>query len=52
MTTISMVGAASGCEMDWHGINWAEAHQTTRRLQARIAKAVDKVNSRPLSKGA
>lgn len=40
MTTISMVGAASGGEVDWRSIHWAEAHQTVRRLQARIAKAV------------
>src|SRR5271157_4909054 len=40
MTTMQMVGAASGCEVDWHGIDWAKAHQTVRRLQTRIAKAV------------
>lgn len=35
-----MVGAASGCAVGWHGIDWATAHQTVRRLQMRIAKAV------------
>lgn len=40
MTTMQMVGAASGCEVDWHGIDWAKAHQTVQRLQTRIAKAV------------
>ncbi|MFA7095946.1 MAG: group II intron reverse transcriptase/maturase [Gammaproteobacteria bacterium] len=40
MTTMQMVGAASGPEVDWHSINWAKAHQTIRRLQMRIAKAV------------
>lgn len=39
MTTMT-VGAASGCEVDWHGIDWARSHQTVRRLQMRIAKAV------------
>jgi len=32
--------AASGLEVDWHGINWAECHRQVRRLQARIVKAV------------
>mgnify|MGYP003529831041 CR=1 FL=1 len=40
MTTMQVVGAASGCEVAWHGIDWAEAHQTVRRLRMRIAKAV------------
>ena len=40
MTTMQVVGAASGCEVAWHSIDWAEAHQTVRRLQMRIAKAV------------
>ena len=31
--------AASGPEVDWHGINWAEAHGRVKRLQARIVKA-------------
>ena len=40
MTVTGTTGAASSSEVDWHGINWAKAHQTTRRLQVRIAKAV------------
>lgn len=40
MTVIVTTGAASGREVDWHGINWAKAHHTARRLQMRIAKAV------------
>ena len=32
--------AASGLEVDWHGINWAECYRQVRRLQARIVKAV------------
>src|ERR1035438_4991971 len=40
MTTMKMVGAASGCVVGWHGIDWATAHRTVRRLQMRIAKAV------------
>lgn len=39
MTTNPMVGAASGCEMPWHSIDWAKAHRTVRRLQMRMAKA-------------
>jgi RNA-directed DNA polymerase len=31
--------AASGLEVDWCGINWAECHRQVRRLQARIVKA-------------
>ena len=33
------VSAASGLELSWHRINWAECHQQVRRLQARIVKA-------------
>jgi len=40
MTTTQMVGAASCREVDWHSIDWTRAHQTTKRLQMRIAKAV------------
>jgi RNA-directed DNA polymerase len=40
MTTIQIVGAASGQEVSWHSIDWAKAHRTVRRLQTRIAKAV------------
>ncbi|KXS30603.1 MAG: RNA-directed DNA polymerase (Reverse transcriptase) [Candidatus Gallionella acididurans] len=35
----SVVGAASGCEVDWHGLDWAQIHQTVKKLQMRIAKA-------------
>jgi len=35
----STVCAASGMEMTWHKINWAECHRQVRRLQARIVKA-------------
>jgi RNA-directed DNA polymerase len=37
--TVTMTGAASGGEVDWHGVDWAKAHNTARRLQMRIAKA-------------
>lgn len=40
MTVRVTAGAASRGEIDWHGIDWVKAHQTTRRLQVRIAKAV------------
>jgi RNA-directed DNA polymerase len=40
MTVITMTGAASGGEADWHQIDWAKMHKTARRLQMRIAKAV------------
>jgi len=40
MTTMQMVGAASCREVDWHSIDWIKAHQTTKRLQTRIAKAM------------
>ncbi len=40
MTTMNnVVGAASGCEVDWHSLDWAAIHQTVKRLQMRIAKA-------------
>ena len=32
-------GAASHGEVDWHQIDWEQAHRTVRRLQARIVKA-------------
>jgi RNA-directed DNA polymerase len=35
----SVVGAASGCEVDWHSLDWAQIHQTVKKLQMRIAKA-------------
>ncbi len=40
MTVTIVAGAASGNEVIWHGIDWVKAHQTVRRLQMRIAKAV------------
>ncbi len=40
MATMQVVGAASGCKVNWYGIDWAETHQTVRRLQMRLAKAV------------
>ncbi len=40
MTAMTMAGAASGSEVIWHGIDWAKAHRTVKRLQVRIAKAV------------
>jgi RNA-directed DNA polymerase len=40
MTATVVAGAALGSEVAWHGIDWAKAHRTVRRLQARIAKAV------------
>src|SRR5262249_49004757 len=33
-------GAASNTTVDWNSINWRKVHQTVRRLQARIVKAV------------
>lgn len=32
-------GAVSHEEVNWHAINWHQAHQNVRRLQARIVKA-------------
>jgi len=40
MMTMQMVGASSCRGVDWHSIDWAKAHQTTKRLQTRIAKAI------------
>jgi RNA-directed DNA polymerase len=40
MTAKRLVDAASDCEVPWHGIDWVKAHQTVRRLQMRIAKAM------------
>ena len=34
-----IAGAASHGEPDWHSIDWQKAHETVRRLQARIVKA-------------
>src|ERR1700694_2808453 len=35
----STAGAVSHSEVNWHAINWPKAHQTVRRLQARIVQA-------------
>jgi RNA-directed DNA polymerase len=40
MTAMWTAGAVSHTEVDWHAINWPEAHRIVRRLQARIVKAV------------
>lgn len=40
MTAAAVAGAASDQIVDWHSIDWANAHQMVRRLQIRIAKAV------------
>jgi RNA-directed DNA polymerase len=40
MTAMTMAGAASDSIVRWRDIDWAKAHQTVRRLQIRIAKAV------------
>ena len=34
--------ASSDGEMQWHRIDWSQAHRNVRRLQARIVKAKDK----------
>jgi RNA-directed DNA polymerase len=39
MNAATAACAASGPEMDWHGIDWAQCHRQVRRLQARIVKA-------------
>jgi RNA-directed DNA polymerase len=39
MTANNIAGAASHTELDWHAINWQQAHENVRRLQARIVKA-------------
>jgi hypothetical protein len=35
-----VAGAASHDTMDWHAIDWRRVHQTVRRLQVRIVKAI------------
>jgi RNA-directed DNA polymerase len=40
MTAMSIAGAAFGETIDWHAIDWGRVHQTVRRLQARIVKAI------------
>ncbi len=39
MATMQIVGAASGRTVNWHSIDWAQAHRMVKRLQMRIAKA-------------
>jgi hypothetical protein len=39
MTANPIAGAASHKDVDWHAIHWQQAHETVRRLQARIVKA-------------
>ncbi len=39
MTAYTDAGAASHGNVDWHAIDWRQANQTVRRLQARIVKA-------------
>lgn len=39
MTAVSQAGAVSRNEVDWHAINWQQAHTLVRRLQARIVRA-------------
>ena len=36
----SQCDVASGVWQNWNSVNWTRVHRTTRRLQARIAKAV------------
>jgi RNA-directed DNA polymerase len=38
--TAHRAGAVSHDTMDWHAIDWRRVHQTVRRLQVRIVKAV------------
>ncbi len=38
MTAKAIAGAASHEEVGWHTINWQQAHENVRRLQARIVK--------------
>lgn len=39
MTALVMAGAASRGVVNWHAIDWHQAHRNVRRLQARIVKA-------------
>jgi RNA-directed DNA polymerase len=39
MTVAQPTGAVSPGEVDWHTLDWEQAHLTVRRLQARIVKA-------------
>jgi len=38
--TAHRAGAVSHDVIDWHAIDWRHVHQTVRRLQVRIVKAV------------
>lgn len=40
MDALSQCDVASDVWQNWNSIDWTKVHQTTRRLQARIAKAV------------
>jgi hypothetical protein len=42
MTALVMAGAASCGLVNWHAIDWHQAHRNVRRLQARIVKACQK----------
>ena len=44
-----VAGAASHDVLDWHAIDWRRVHQTVRRLQARIVKAIQE---EPVGEGA
>jgi RNA-directed DNA polymerase len=35
-----VAGAASHAILEWHAIDWRRVHQTVRRLQVRIVKAI------------
>jgi len=35
----TMAGATSHAAVDWHAIDWRQAHRIVRRLQARIVQA-------------
>ncbi len=39
MTVAPATGATSPGTVDWHAIDWPQAHATVRRLQARIVQA-------------
>lgn len=41
MAKENLAGASSHPEINWSAINWQQANQTVRRLQARIVKAIE-----------
>ncbi len=47
MMAMSIAGAASRQAVDWHAIDWQKAHETVRRLQARIVKATQQGKTMP-----